>query len=298
MCFWDFKRMGLSNKNHLLQQRAVIKWADPYREDCEQVRALLIDEAYALSKVHHPSIAALLDFGDNEHGTYLAIEYIEGIDLRRVLSILGAKNQRIPLDLACFITNEILRGLQEIHSAKDDHARSLNMIHRDVNPSNIILASTGYVKLTDFGTVHMLNRTQSPTDPGRVKGKIRYLAPEYIADNYCTQLSDIYSVGVTLFEMLTGKPSFVGPNNVDIMVRIVRDGLPYGLIEQESIPNTLINIIKKATTQKPKDRFKQAIDFIEEIENWMHKNSQFVSPSRLSKFLLHTSAADSKLTKP
>ena len=120
-------------------------------------------------------------------------------------------------------------------------------------------------RLTDFGTVLMQGRVQGTTAPGMVKGKVRYLAPEYIADQNCSHHVDVhsvgvYSVGVVLFEMLTGQPAFVSPNATASMMQIVRDGLPVRELKAYNTPKELIDIVAKATHKKPQDRYKVDAD--------------------------------------
>jgi eukaryotic-like serine/threonine-protein kinase len=277
--------LGYKVSNFGFIRRAVVKWTDRNRSDYQRVRGTLLDEGRAISFVDHPNIVTILDLGDDDSGTYIAVEYVAGTDLRRVMAELAERKDRMPYEHACFLTCELLRGLQHMHLAVGADQRPLNIVHRDVNPSNVLISEDGHVKLTDFGTVLMQGRVQGTTAPGMVKGKVRYLAPEYIADQICSHHVDVYSVGVMLFEMLTGQPAFVSSNATASMMQIVRDGLPVRELKAYNTPKELIDIVAKATHKKPQDRFHTAAEMCNAIEDWMNSDGKFVSPSRLSSYL-------------
>ncbi len=277
--------LGYKVTNFGFIRRAVVKWTDRNRTDYDKVRETLLDEGRAISFVDHPNIVTILDMGDDANGTYIALEYVSGTDLRRVMSELTERKDQMPYQHACFLSCELLRGLQHMHLASGADQRPLNIVHRDVNPSNVLISEDGHVKLTDFGTVLMQGRLQGTTAPGMVKGKVRYLAPEYIADQICSHRVDVYSVGVMLFEMLTGQPAFVTNNATSSMMLIVRDGLPVRELKSFNVPKHLIDIVAKATSKRPQDRFHAASEMCDAIEDWMATDGQFVSPSRFSAYL-------------
>jgi serine/threonine protein kinase len=277
--------LGYKVTNFGFIRRAVVKWTDRGRSDYDKIRGTLLDEGRAISFVDHPNIVTILDMGDDDSGAYLALEYVAGTDLRRVMSELGERKDRMPVEHACYLTCELLRGLQHVHLASGPDQRPLNIVHRDVNPSNVLISEDGHIKLTDFGTVLMQGRMQGTTAPGMVKGKVRYLAPEYIADQICSHHVDVYSVGVMLFEMLTGQPAFVTANATASMMQIVRDGLPVRELKAYNTPRELIDIIAKATHKKPQDRFHSAADMCNAIEDWMAAAGKFTSASRFSTYL-------------
>lgn len=266
-------------------RRAVVKWVDARRPDHPAAQRALTDEARAISCLDHPNIVSIFDYGEDEAGTHLAVEYVSGSDLRRCLAELGRRGAALPWVHACFIACEVLRGLAHVHDAKDPLGHSLGIIHRDVNPSNVLLGEDGRVKLTDFGTVRMEGRSQKTTAPGMVKGKVRYLAPEYIADQVCTHQVDLYGAGVMLFEMLVGRPAFSGTTNVDIMIRIVREGIAYDLLEERRTPPTLAAIVARSTERDPSQRYQTASEMLVAIEDFLAQNGAFTSASRLATHL-------------
>lgn len=270
-------------------RRAVVKWVDGRRPDYALAHRALTDEARALAGLDHPNVVTVFDYDHSPQGTHLAVEYVAGSDLRRCLAALARRQRFLPWPLAMFVAAEVLRALDHVHDAKDASGMHLGIIHRDVNPSNVLLGEDGRVKITDFGTVRMEGRTQPPTSPGMVKGKVRYLAPEYISEQRCTRQVDIYGVGVMLYEMLAGRPSFEGTSNVEVMISIVRTGLDYALLESNGVPAALIDVVRHATQRTPRHRYADAAQMLDALEDCATRLSAFSSPTRLGR---HLSAHD------
>jgi serine/threonine-protein kinase len=277
--------LGYKVSNFGFIRRAVVKWTDRFRYDYDLIRQKLLDEARAISFVDHPNIVTILDLAEDDLGTYVALEYVAGTDLRRVMVELGNRKDRFPADHAAYVVTEILRGLEHVHRAQGPDGEPLNIIHRDVNPSNILISGDGHVKLTDFGAVHMDGRFQDSTAPGTVKGKVRYLAPEYITSQVCTHQVDIYGVGVMLFELLTGKPCFLAKDETNAMFKIVSEGLPVDELRELGVPFDLQRIVERATRRDPKERYAAAQDMCNAMEDWMTSAGVFISPTKLSTYL-------------
>lgn len=265
-------------------RRAVVKWVARSRPEYELARVGLNDEARALSAMDHPNVVTILDHSEDATGSYLAVEYVEGLDLRRMLVEHSAYHEYMPLEHSCYVVAELLRGLDHVHSREVDGQR-LEIVHRDVSPSNILLGRDGRVKLIDFGTVRMHGRSQEDTGPGMVKGKVRYLAPEYVAKGICTAACDVYGAGVVLFELLVSGPAFTTTGDIDTMLAIVREGLDYSRLEEVQVPGILIEVVKMATQRDPDNRFAQAGAFVRALEEAMQRMELFASPTRFADSL-------------
>jgi len=265
-------------------QRAVLKRVNRARPDAELLQQMLLDEARAMAFFKHPNLVALLDVDEDENGPYLALEYVDGTDLKRVNARLRSRKEALPFELACFMVAEVLRGLHHAHRASDSEGRPLEIVHRDVNPSNVLISRSGHVKLTDFGVVRMRDRVQSKTEPGLVKGKYAYLAPEYIAGNPCSVRTDIYAAGVMLFELLTGRECFTGKSAYEVMWKIVNKGVPLHRLDREEVPGDLKRIVERATAMEADDRYASAQDMANALEAWMVRNRRHATPWVLSVF--------------
>ncbi|MEM1023865.1 MAG: protein kinase [Myxococcota bacterium] len=265
-------------------QRNVIKRVNRNRPDAPMLQEMLLDEAQAMAFFDHPNLVALQDVGEDEDGVYLAMEYVDGTDLKRVNAKLRSRREALPFELACFITAEVLRGLHHAHTCTDGAGAPLEIVHRDVNPSNVLISQTGHVKLTDFGVVRMRERVQSKTEPGLVKGKYAYLAPEYIAGGPCSVRTDLYAAGVMLFELLTGRECYTGKSAYEVMWKIVNKGVPLYRLDREGAPEDLRRIVERATAMDPEQRYRSAQDMANAVEAWMVRNRRHATPWVLSVF--------------
>ncbi len=266
-------------------RRAVVKWAGRQLDNFEHSRGMLLDEARAIAFLDHPNLVTIFDVGEDGSGVYLALEYVPGPDLRRIVQELRRREQKMPEPLVVYAMIEVLRALDHAHQAVGPDEEPLRIVHRDVNPSNIVVANTGHVKLTDFGMVHMRGRIQAPTAPHIVKGKYRYMAPEYIAEQLITPQADVYSVGLVMLELLTGELCFTGDEPVKAMTRIVHDGVPYDVMRKHDLEPELQAIIRQATHRNPTRRFASAKAMYEMIEDYLRRSGVYVSPSDMSRFL-------------
>jgi serine/threonine protein kinase len=265
-------------------QRNVIKRVNRNRPDAPMLQEMLLDEAQAMAFFDHPNLVALQDVGDDEDGVFLAMEYVDGTDLKRVNAKLRTRREALPFELACFITAEVLRGLHHAHTCTDSDGKPLEIVHRDVNPSNVLISHTGHVKLTDFGVVRMRERVQSKTEPGLVKGKYAYLAPEYIAGGPCSVKTDLYAAGVMLFELLTGRECYTGKSAYEVMWKIVNKGVPLYRLDREGAPEDLRRIVERATAMDPEQRYRSSQDMANALEAWMVRNRRHATPWVLSVF--------------
>ena len=276
--------LGVRRTEFGYARRAVVKVVWCRRDGYEERRRALLDEARAVAALDHPNVVKMLDSGGGDYGTYLALEFVDGIDLLRVITVLRRQNQRLPISMAVFLVVEILRGLEHAHRARDAAGTPLNLVHRDANPSNILVARTGHVVLTDFGIVRMRDRYQKNTAPDLVKGKFRYLAPEYITHREVDHRVDIYSMGIVLFECLVGGP-WTEPRSAKAMRKIVNEGLPIDELKRHDVPHELQALVHRSVARDPADRFQTAKDMADALEGYLAEQGDFVSASRLGEFL-------------
>lgn len=264
-------------------RRAVVKHVPRSHRLHEQQRKMLLDEARAISFLDHPNVVCILDVGEDPVGTYFSLEYVAGHDLGRIFSAARKRGERIPVELAAYICSEVLSGLDYVHGAVDPDGVHLGIIHRDVNPSNVLVASTGHVKLTDFGMVLMQGRLQEMTAQGMVKGKLRYLAPDYISLGRCTTQADVYGVGVMLYELLTGDLAFAAKEGPEIMRQIVKEGLPMDRLS--AVNPGIAAITAKATAIDPRNRYASAVEMRRALQAWTTSQRKHACPAALADYL-------------
>lgn len=181
---------------------AMKRLRDAYRED-ESVRSMFLTEARVAGAVRHPNVVSVLDVGQDADGPYLIMEYIEGVSAWDLFKRLRELGQRLPIELTLSVVGDAARGLAAAHDAKSADGSELAIIHRDVSPHNLLLGFDGIVRVADFGVAKVLGHL-AQTEPGVLKGKLGYMAPEQLRFEESDPRSDLFGLGVVLFELLSG----------------------------------------------------------------------------------------------
>ena len=209
-------------------------------------------EALAASSLSHPNIVEVYDVGEDDGEYYIVMEYIEGKHLKSLIK----KRGKLTVSEAVDIVLQITAGLSVAHDSY--------IIHRDIKPQNILILENGLVKITDFGIAMAMNSTQL-TQTNSVMGSVHYLPPEQASGKGATLQSDIYSIGILFYELLTGKLPFKGDNAVEIALKHLKENVPGVREENPSIPQSVENIIIKATAKNPKNRYADAREMHEDL---------------------------------
>lgn len=199
-------------------------------------------EALSASSLSHPNIVQMYDVGEDNGLYYIVMEYVEGKTLKQLLKKRGNLTLSESIDIMLQLTDGMA------------HAHDSYIIHRDLKPQNIMIQDDGQVKITDFGIAMALNSTQL-TQTNSVMGSVHYLPPEQANGKGSTTKSDIYSLGIIFYELLTGKLPFKGDNAVEIALKHMRDPLPSLKEDNGNIPQSIENIILKAAAKNPKNRY-------------------------------------------
>ena len=210
-------------------------------------------EALAASSLSNPNIVEVYDVGEDNGEYYIVMEYIEGKHLKQLLK----KRGKLTVSEAVDIVLQITDGLSVAHDSY--------IIHRDIKPQNIMILENGLVKITDFGIAMAMNSTQL-TQTNSVMGSVHYFPPEHASGKGATLQSDIYSIGILFYELLTGKLPFKGENAVEIALKHLKEPLPSIRDELPNIPQSVENIIIKATAKNPKNRYADAREMHEDLK--------------------------------
>lgn len=209
-------------------------------------------EALSASSLSHPNIVEVYDVGEDNGQYYIVMEYIEGCQLKQLLK----KRGRLTLSEVIDIMLQITDGLSVAHDAY--------IIHRDIKPQNIMILDSGLVKITDFGIAMAMNSTQL-TQTNSVMGSVHYLPPEQANGKGSTLQSDIYSMGILMYELLTGELPYKGDNAVEIALKHLKEKIPSVREKLPEIPQSVENIIIKATAKNPKNRYADARSMNEDL---------------------------------
>ena len=204
-------------------------------------------EAYAMAELNHPNIVGISDVGDADDQQYIVMEYIDGLTLKQYI------NEHAPLanEEAIRIGDEILAAMALAHSS--------GIIHRDLKPQNILITKDGTAKVTDFGIAKALSET-SLTQTNSMFGSVHYLSPEQARGGNATPQSDLYAIGIIIYEMLTGAIPFDGDSAVTIALKHFQENLPSIINQNKNVPQALENVVIKATAKKLSDRYANVTD--------------------------------------
>ena len=237
-------------------------------EDQELVK-MLIDEARIASRLNHPNVIQTIEVGRVEGQYLLAMEYLEGQPLSRVRSRARDREGSWDMNLYISILVDVLAGLHYAHELKDYDGLLLNVVHRDISPQNIFVTYEGQVKVLDFG-VAKAERRISQTRQGMVKGKLQYMAPEQARGKPVDRRADLFSVGVLLWEAVTGKRFWPKEQSKNLMQRLVSlDFDPSPRSVDPTIPERLDAIVRKALAKNVDERYANALDLQADLDKYL-----------------------------
>ncbi len=258
---------------HGFQKKVVIKRLLPHLVDDETYNAMFIDEAKLTARLVHPKIAQTFELGKVDDALFIAMEYVDGIDVLALLREFASRRRRVEPQLAAWIAHEVLDALDYAHNLIGEEGARLNIVHRDISPSNVLMSVRGDIKLVDFG----IARQQDPerahkSKSGTLKGKYGYMSPEQVIEQSLDARSDLFSVGVVLAELLTGRRLFAATNELDVLL-MVRDAKltrfeKYG----GDIDPGLSEIVRRALKKSADERWQSAAQFRDAVAEWLFEH--------------------------
>jgi serine/threonine protein kinase len=245
---------------------------------------MFMDEAMITVTLNHGNIVSVMDFGQINNEYFLVMEYIDGVDLQNLILKSTQSASPIPIDIAVYIAIQICNGLAYAHRKVGSDGQPLGIIHRDVSPQNILLSFEGEVKIVDFGIARAASRITS-TQAGVVKGKVSYMSPEQITGQQLDNRSDIFAIGVMLYEMLTNRLPFEGETPQQSMALVTRGDYEKPQKINKKIDKQLAAVIKKALEKNPKKRYATANKMAEALSGCLHKLGLHPDATKLEDFI-------------
>ena len=258
-----------------------IKRILPNLVEDEEFIKMFFDEASIALQLHHPNIVQIYELGKHGEHYYISMEYIASRDLRAILDRLRASGQLMPIPQAAYITARTAEGLDYAHRREDQNGLPMNIVHRDVSPQNVLLGYEGEVKVIDFGIAKAANRA-SKTQAGVLKGKFGYMSPEQVRGLPIDRRSDIFAVGVLLYEMLTGERLFIGESDFSTLERVRNaDVIPPTSFNKKISPR-LEQIVLKILAREVEDRYQWASELARDLQEFTTDNAGPFNSRRLS----------------
>jgi serine/threonine-protein kinase len=252
-------------KRHGFEKLFALKALVSTSDEAPQRRAMFLDEARLASRVSHPNVCEVVDFGDEAGLLYMVLEWVDGESLFTMAKAAASRGMRVPLDVAVRAVADAARGLHSAHELTGDDGASLGIVHRDVSLQNILVRRDGVAKVIDFGVAKATSHI-SKTDAGTIKGKLRYLAPEQILDEEPDRRTDVRALGIVLLSLLEGRPPYDGLVG-NAVVRAILDGCPPGRLDDPRVDRRVRAALACALDPDRARRFATAAAFADAIES-------------------------------
>ena len=287
--------LATSPGEHGFQKKVVIKRLLPQLVSDATYNAMFIDEAKLTARLVHPKIAQTFELGKVEDQLYIAMEYVDGIDVLALLREFAAKRRRVQPQLAAWIAHEVLDALDYAHNLTGEDGHKLGVVHRDISPSNVLLSVRGDVKLVDFGIARAVDPDRAhKSKSGTLKGKYGYMSPEQVIEQNLDARSDLFSVGVVLAELLTGRRLFAAANELDVLL-MVRDAKLHRFEKYGAdLERGLQEIVRKALRKPVDERWQSAAAFRDALAEWLFEHRHRMTNKHVAEIVqdLHHSVVE------
>ncbi len=259
-------------------------------EDQEFIE-MFIDEAKIAVQLNHPNIGQIFELGNAESSYFIAMEFVQGKDLRAIFDRTRKRGERLDIPMACHMVKEVCEALEYAHSKKNERQEALHLVHRDVSPQNILVSYDGDVKLIDFGIAKAAGKA-SKTQAGILKGKFGYMSPEQVRGRPIDRRSDLFSLGVVLFELLTLERCFQGESDFSTLEKVRNVDIRRPSTLNRDIPPELERIILKALSRNPDERYQSASELQDALQKYLYQSGAFYARKDLAQWMKRAFDAD------
>ncbi|HET8798680.1 MAG TPA: protein kinase, partial [Thermoanaerobaculia bacterium] len=258
---WKARMRGVEG----FQKVVAIKKILPHLSDNQEFIEMFVDEAKLAAQLNHNNIIHIYDLGKIQSSYYIAMEYIDGFDLKTILRLGAERDQPMTVELALFIASKIAAALDYAHRKKDFEEKEMGLVHRDVSPQNVLISQEGDIKLCDFGIAKAASKA-SHTQAGALKGKLQYMSPEQAWGRSIDRRSDVFALATVLFEMLTGRKLFTGDNELSILEQVREARVQPPSLHNDEVTPEIDKIVLKALQKDPANRYQTAGELARDID--------------------------------
>ena len=282
---WMARLQGTAGFSKLV----AIKMILPHLASVDEARHMLFDEARVAARINHPNVVSIQELSEEDGIPFVVMNWVDGLPLDRLVSALSPLQ---PPHAARIVADAAL-GLHAAHELVDDAGRPLHVVHRDISPFNILVGRAGTVQVADFGIVKLRGQVHRTTALGDVRGRVPYMAPEQITGKPVDRRTDVFALGATLHEILTGELAFCGNHDAQIIYQITERG--YEPPGDEAPPGTagLFEIVSRALERSPDDRFANAEEMRVALESWLTDHAPpVVTSSTIAELVRERAGAD------
>lgn len=266
------------------KKQVAIKRVLPHLAQNRNFIAMFLDEARLGARLNHANIVTVFDIGAADNTFFIVMEFVDGCNLKAIIEHYRQQGKRVGLKEATFITMEAAKGLAFAHDLTDDDGKLLNIVHRDVSPPNLLLSKRGEVKVTDFGLAKATTQLEK-TDPGVVKGKFSYLSPEAALGQPVDARTDVFALGILLWEMLAGRRLFLGETDFQTVKLVQQAQVPSLSRINPEVDVELERILGKALEKDLSARFQTALEFQDALAGYLFSHKLKVTSQDLAKLV-------------
>ncbi|HEY6878137.1 MAG TPA: serine/threonine-protein kinase [Polyangiales bacterium] len=266
------------------KKQVAIKRVLPHLAQNKSFIRMFIDEARLGARLNHANIVTVFDIGAADNTFFIVMEFVDGANLKHVLESLKKQNKRPSVKEVLYIGMEICKGLSHAHGLTDDSGKLLNIVHRDISPPNILITKNGEVKVTDFGLAKATTQLEK-TDPGVVKGKFSYLSPEAALGQEVDARTDVFAVGILMWEALAGRRLFLGDTDYETVKKVQRAEVPSLHELNPEVDAELEALFAKAMAKQRDERFQTAHDLGEAIADYLFRHRLRVTSFDIARLM-------------
>ncbi|WP_437951663.1 serine/threonine-protein kinase [Sorangium sp. So ce296] len=266
------------------QKWVAIKRIHPHLVEDDQFVDMFLDEARIAAGINHANVAQVFDLGKDDNTYWIAMEYLHGEPLREVMRRAEERRLRISPELAARICSDAAEGLHAAHELRGKNGQLLGLVHRDVTPHNLFLTYDGYTKVVDFGIAKVADRLSS-TRAGTLKGKLAYMSPEQVRGNEVDRTTDVFALGVVLWELTTNQRLFRMDTDLDTLEKVQACVVPPPSTIVPDYPIELESVVMKALAKHRQDRFQTAREFSRALQNFLMRSGIFVGSEEVAQFV-------------
>jgi TonB family protein len=273
------------------QKIVAIKKILPHLSDNQEFIEMFVDEAKLAAQLNHNNIVHIYDLDKVGDSYYIAMEYVDGHDLKNILKQAHERGQPMTVEVALFITAKIASALDYAHRKRDFDEKDLSLVHRDVSPQNVLISQEGDIKLCDFGIAKAASKA-SHTQVGALKGKLQYMSPEQASGKLIDKRSDIFALGTVLFEMLTSRKLFTGENEISILEQVREARVVPPSQFNDEVTADIDRVVFKTLQKDPAARYQTAGDMARDIDAILYNFKPTPTSADLAIYMHHIWSAE------
>lgn len=258
------------------RKQVAIKRVLPHLSEKKKFIQMFLDEARLSAQLSHSNCVQVFDIGVGDNAYFIVMEFVDGANLKAIAESIKKQGKEFPVAQAAFIAQEICKGLSYAHEFRDANGNELRIVHRDMSPPNVLITKYGEVKIVDFGLAKA-NSQLEKSEPGIIKGKFSYLSPEAALGQEVDLRTDVFAVGIILWELLSGQRLFLGDTDFQTVKKVQQAVVPSISALNRRVPPELETIVNKALARDPTQRYQSARELGQDLNRFLYGLGQPVS---------------------